>query len=123
MVVLREWEFLPEVIGWAREELARRQRPAPSAEEYWREFRDEWLRTIGFCYDCWSQTTDESPGNTRTVNLIGTAITGEVDPCGVCRSTVKTKAFWIVFPLIPLGRYRVIRFAGNRYAGRKLKVQ
>lgn len=123
MVVLREWEFMPEVIGLARDELIRRQRPAPSPEEYWRDFPDEWRATIGFCYACWAQTSDESPGDTRTVNLIGTAISGEAERCNTCGSVVKTKSIWLVFPLIPLARYRVIRLGGNSYIGRKLKKQ
>lgn len=121
IVVLRHSEFLPELVELAREELARRGLPVPSEEAYWREHQQEWLAQAGFCYDCWSQTTDESPGDGFTANLIGVAVTGNDDPCSVCRSTIKTKHFWVFVPLAPLGRYRVIRLDERRYIGRRLK--
>ena len=121
MVVLARADYLPEVVELACEEIKRRGLAIPTPESYWRDFPDEWLASAGFCYGCWEQTTEESPGNGFTVNLIGTAVTGEEQPCAVCSSTVKTKHFWIVVPLIPLGRYRVIRYGATHYIGRRLK--
>jgi hypothetical protein len=121
MVVLRQSEYVSEVVDLARAELKKRGIAVPTPEAYWRERPQEWLAQIGFCYDCWSQTTDESPGNTTTFNLIGTSLTGEEGKCSVCASTIRTKHFWLIVPLVPVGRYRVIRYGPTTYVGRKLK--
>jgi hypothetical protein len=63
----------------------------------------------GFCDACRSQTTDESTGNLTQINGIGTTLSlFDRDKCATCGSIVKTKWFCLVFPLIPLGKYRVL---------------
>jgi hypothetical protein len=121
MAVLRRSDYLPEVVELACEEITRRDLSVPTLESYWKDMPQEWLANAGFCCDCWAQTTDESPGDSFTVNLIGTAVTGEEQLCPVCASTIKTKHFWIIVPLIPLGRYRVIRYGTSDYIGRRLR--
>jgi hypothetical protein len=121
IVVLLVADHTPEFVALARAELARRNLAVPTPEAYWTELPHEWLAGVGFCYRCWSDTTDESPGNTATVNLIGTALTGEEERCEVCGSVIKTKHFWLILPLIPLGRFRVIRCGDGRYLGRRLR--
>jgi hypothetical protein len=120
LVVLGESEYVPEVLAIARDELARRRIPVLSVEDYWKQYPDEWLAAVGFCYDCWTQTTDESPGHVVTLNLIGTRLVGNTEPCAKCGSAVEAKWFCVVLPVIPLGRYRVIHGPRGEYIGRRL---
>jgi hypothetical protein len=122
MAVLRQAEFVPEVVSSARAELGRRHLPVPTPEEYWRDLPQEWLAVVGFCYPCWAQTSDESPGSTSTQRRFGIALSGEVDPCAMCGSVIETKALWLGVPLVPLSQFRVIRAAGGKYRGRRLKA-
>jgi hypothetical protein len=70
LVAVEQSQYQPEEVGIARDELARRRIPVLSPIEYWQQFPGEWLAGVGFCYRCWADTTDESPGDTLTVNLI-----------------------------------------------------
>ena len=68
----------------------------------------------GFCTQCLSETTDETPGNMTTFNGIGTALMGTrwrtrgLQECPACGSEVQTKWFTFGFGVKPLGTYRVI---------------
>jgi len=68
----------------------------------------------GFCTQCLSQTTGETPGNMTTFNGIGTALMGTrwrargLNACPTCGSVVQTKWFTFGFAVKPLGTYRVI---------------
>ena len=121
LVFLKQTDYLPEAVEIARDELARRGMSVLTPEEYWLQYQDEWLETVGFCYRCWAETTDESVGHTMTVNFIGQRLLGEENPCELCGSVVQTKWFCIVLPLVPIGKYRVIRIKHGPYIGRKMK--
>ncbi|HEY3350633.1 MAG TPA: hypothetical protein VGM13_12735 [Thermoanaerobaculia bacterium] len=83
-----------------------------------------------FCDACIAATSTESPGSTRRVNGIGTALWEDSSPCPSCGSIEVRMWFTFLFvPLIPLGRYKVIYLASRasllhdkRYVGRKVKA-
>jgi len=85
----------------------------------------------GFCEDCISETTDESPGNANTINGIGTMLMGTrffqkgLNPCSKCHSVIQTKWFTIGFGVNPLGTYRILYtkkgIITDKYHGRRLK--
>ena len=106
-------------VGIAREELRRRGIRLLTAEEYWRQFREEWLAAVFLCYQCWSDTTDEEPGN--TLYPIGNRLRGAEDECDVCGSVVQRLWFCFIIPIMPLDRYRVIWTLPNQYVGRLLR--
>ena len=126
LVVLEESAYRPEVVDIARDELARRKLPLLSLEEYWRQFPEEWMTALGFCYPCWIHTIDEPPSAIAFRGLIGTLLLGRDNPCSTCGSVVSTKWFCVVVPIIRMSRYRVI-YAKRRlltppeYIGRRLK--
>jgi len=121
LLVLQQSDYLPEVASIARDELARRRIPMLSREEYWQQYPEEWLAAVGFCYRCWAQTTDESPGLSFTVDLIGTRLLGSDEPCSTCGSVVQTKWFCVIVPITRLGRYRVIRRRRGEHIGRRVE--
>jgi len=121
LVALELSQYQPGAAEIARDELSRRRLPVLSPEEYWTQFRDEWLAGVRFCFRCWAETTDESPGLTLTINFIGTRLLGSDDPCPECGSVVRKMWFCVVLPLIPLDRYRMIRLRRGQYIGRRLK--
>jgi len=73
LVVLQQSHYRPEVLVIARAELARRRLPALSPSEYWAQCPSEWMDAVGFCYQCWTETTDESPGQTLMFHSFGPA--------------------------------------------------
>ena len=123
MAVLLQSELEPELVSAAKAELARRNLPVPTPEEYWRDRPEEWLSVMSFCYPCWAQTSAEPARGSATIKRFGIGLTGEVDLCKTCGSVIKTKSVWLGVPLIPLAQYRVVRSAGGTYSGRKLKAQ
>jgi len=111
LVVLERSQYRPEALDIAHVELSRRRLPTLSSpEEFWQRFPNEWLAAVGFCYRCWTETTDESPAHTASFR-------GRDACCAVCGSVVQTA--WHRF--IPLGRYRVIHRGFGAYVGRQLK--
>lgn len=75
----------------------------------------------GFCPECVSETTEESPGGTFTLNGIGIRLYGTDAKCPTCRSVIKRKWFCIVFiPVIPLRRFRIKPVTVSRYMGRRI---
>ena len=75
-----------------------------------------------FCPECLAATTSDSPGGTFTFNSVGTRLFFSRDRCPKCHSIVQRKAVCALYiPLIPLAKYRVLYFGGNRYVGRKLR--
>src|SRR5882672_3067766 len=73
-----------------------------------------------FCDSCLSETTSESPGNTITVNLVGTELYGCQSRCPICHSIVQEKGIRVFFPASSGQKYRVIHLGGGRYIGRKI---
>ena len=121
LVFLQQTDYLPEAVKIARDELARRGMSVLTPETYWEKHKQEWLETIGFCYGCWSETVDESAGQTLTINLIGQRLVGKENPCDVCGSVVQEKYFCIIVPLVRIGSYRVLQGDRGTYIGRRLK--
>jgi hypothetical protein len=120
LVAVESSTYRPEALAIARAELERRRVEIPGHEEYLSHFPSERIAADGFCAECRSQTTDESPGNTTTVNLVfGTRLSGHDDICGVCGSVLQTMWFWFVIPIFPMGKYRV-RWVENGYIGRRI---
>jgi hypothetical protein len=118
--------YEPEALQVAREELHRRKVNILSQEQYLAKFPSEKIAKDGFCAKCHDETTDESPGDTRTVNFIlGTRLIGHDDRCPTCGSVLQTKWWQFFLPLIPVGKYRVIyierALLRNRYIGRRLR--
>jgi hypothetical protein len=75
-----------------------------------------------FCKRCLEETTNESPGNTTSVNLvIGTMMVDGRDRCPDCHSIVRRKLRLCLFFYYTVARYRVIYVEGSRYVGRRLK--
>jgi lipopolysaccharide-induced tumor necrosis factor-alpha factor len=79
-----------------------------------------YFRHREFCPQCLAETSGESAGGTSTINAVGTKLFGFGDPCPQCGSLVQTKCFCFFFPLIPLGRYRVLYATPTQYFSRKL---
>jgi hypothetical protein len=89
-------------------ELARRRLPKLQPEEYWAQFRNEWLAQVGFCYQCWAATTsDPLPGGT-TSRLVGMRLVEEGEPCPTCGSTLATNCFCIIFPIVRTAQFRIL---------------
>ena len=105
LVAVERSDWRPEAIEVACAELQRRGLAVSTREEYCRQFRSMEIGADGFCAVCRQETTDESPGNTSLVNLVGTRLVGGDNVCPACGSVVQTKWFWIGVPIIPLGRY------------------
>ena len=126
LIAVEASDYRPEALNIARDELRRRNLDVLNREQYWNQFPSEQVGGDGFCEACRSQTIDESPGNTTTVNFaFGTRLIGHDDQCLACGSVLQTMWFQFVLPIIPMGQYRVIYlerglFSG-RYVGRKLR--
>jgi hypothetical protein len=73
-----------------------------------------------FCESCIDQTIDETPGNTFLVSAIGSRLMGSDKRCPACHSVEQREWFWLIFPLIPLQRYRCIYFTQTKYVGRRV---
>jgi len=126
LVAVEAFDYRPEALDIARDELRRRHLDILSREQYWTQFPAEKVGGDGFCASCRSRTTDESLGDTRTVNFVlGTRLIGHDDRCPACGSVLQTKWLQIILPLIPLGRYRVIYLErgllSGHYIGRRLR--
>jgi hypothetical protein len=113
-----------EAFRVAMDELARRRLAVLRPAEYWRQFQQEWLEQVGFCYQCWATTTDENLGAVAPRRLIGTRLVDEEDPCPICKSVIATKSFCIVVPIVRQAKYRVLfdrKFLPDPPKGRRLK--
>src|SRR5437868_2590915 len=99
VIAVEHSEYRPEALEIARAELRRRGRDPISSAEYLNKFPSERIGADGFCASCRDQTTDETPGNTRTVNFIGTRLIGHDDRCSVCGAVVQTCWFCLLLPL------------------------
>jgi hypothetical protein len=87
----------------------------------------------GFCKKCIAETTEETMGGGNSFNGIGTGLgfTFHGSECTECNSMIKRKWFYFGFPIVPLGKFRVIKVLDRRGLGeqtriflsRKLKVQ
>ncbi len=64
----------------------------------------------GFCAQCQASTLDESAGAT-SVNLVGTSFFGSWNRCATCGSVESLKLWIAVVPLLPIARYRLLRFS------------
>lgn len=68
-------------------------------------------------------TTDESAGNTVTVNGFGIALYGSGNRCPTCRSVVGRRFITVLFiPIWSTGKFRVRRTGATRYLSRKLPL-
>jgi|SRR6266567_2779584 len=126
LVAIEASDYRPEALDIACDELGRRRLDVLSREQYWTRFPAEKVGSDGFCAACRSQTADESPGDTCTVNFVlGTRLIGHDDQCPACGSVLQTKWLQIILPLIPLGRYRVIYLErgllSGHYVGRRVR--
>jgi hypothetical protein len=132
MLAIEQADYREEAIQVAREELKRRHLRELSREEYLALPEVQSVRTTGFCSRCLAETTDESPGNTRTYMLfMGTRLVGLADPCPTCDSVIQRKFFCVIAPLVPLGRYRIkyldveraaLPLFDVRYVGRRIRT-
>jgi hypothetical protein len=87
----------------------------------------------GFCPKCIDLTTEETIGGARSFNGIGTGLgfTFRGSKCPDCNSMIKRKWFYFGFPIVPMGKFRIIKVLDRRgfgeqtriYLSRKLKVQ
>jgi hypothetical protein len=126
VIAIESADYRPEALDIARSELRRRSIAPLATGEYLTRFPEERVGSDGFCAVCRSKTTDQSPGNTSTVNFVlGNRLIGSEDRCPACGSVEQTLWLQIVLPIIPLGRYRVIYLDkdmfSSRYVGRKLR--
>jgi hypothetical protein len=121
--------YTREALAAAEDESRRRSLPILGPDEYWKRFPGERMTPSGFCESCVGQTTEESPGSTRSMLPgfpigLGTCLFGEDDPCPACGSIIQSKLLLVVVPVVRLGRYRVIYLGGRgegQYIGRRLK--
>lgn len=124
LVAVEIADFEPTAIEIARSELRRRGLDEVNTEEYYEQFPLERILPNGFCVRCYSETTDESPGNTYSANFVGTRLIG-FDRCSICGSIRQKKWLCFFVPIIPLEEYRVVYLERDllnaRYIGRKLK--
>jgi hypothetical protein len=67
------------------------------------------VRHPGFCASCLACTSDEGEG-AHNINMVGTALLGGWAPCATCGSEEVLKAVVVLVPIIPVARFRVIRF-------------
>ena len=123
MVFLESSNYLPEAVALASSELFRRGIPKLTPEEYWRQYPREWMESKGFCYPCWTQTTDDTPEPLFTIHFVGLGLRGSENPCPVCGSTVQTKWLVALVPLVPFDRFRVVQREGGKFIARRLKDQ
>ena len=125
LVIFDREDYTPDAIEIAKSELYRRKLPLLTIEEYWDRYPVDRIGPEGFCQACLAETTEESVGTVFSVNLIGTHLWGDSDPCSACGSIVQRKWLCIMMPLVPLGKYRVIHlghwFMSSKFIGRKLK--
>ena len=130
LVILEASQYRPEVVDMARDELRRRGLRVLSPEDFWMQFPAEWIAAMGFCYRCCVETTDDSLGLIMTYKGIGTRLRGGIGglgdkPCMECGSIIQEKWFYVIVPVVPLGKYRVIGIArksmGAELIGRKLE--
>jgi hypothetical protein len=126
LVYLEVSHYEREAVAIAFDEARRRGMQGLTIEQYAQQFPDEWLEHVGFCYRCWTETTEESPGLVFTVYLIGTRLLWGKEACPTCGSFVARKWFCVVVPILPRGWYRLCpRPKDYRYPsghiGRRLK--
>lgn len=101
-------QFRDEAFGLAAGELARRGLPLLRPEEYWNQYRDEWLAQIGYCYDCWAMTTSEPLAGATINRLIGMRLQLEGEPCLICGSVLAANCFCILIPILRYEKYRAL---------------
>lgn len=74
-----------------------------------------------FCEHCVSETTDETPGDVRSLNGVGRKFYGSAAPCPQCASVIRT--LWWTFasiPLLPVASYRY-KTASEHYLGANVR--
>lgn len=81
----------------------------------------EFASAPAFCATCQSETQDVSTGNLLSVNLIGEAFLGSGRKCPTCHSVEKYMFFIMVFPVLPLGKWKLKYVAPGRFITRKVK--
>ena len=87
----------------------------------------------GFCEKCIAETTEQSVGGGTRFNGIGTAlgVPYRKSKCPECNSVIQQKWFYLLFPLLPRGKFRIIMVRDKQKLGeqthfflsRRLKVQ
>jgi hypothetical protein len=129
MLAIERADYREEAIQLARGELSRRGLDELNAQEYWARPDQKSIQETGFCLSCVAETTDASPGDTRTIFGIGTYLMGIDGGCPTCGSVVQTKYLsFFYIPIRQLGRYRIVNLPhdwlvaplGRRYLGRQL---
>jgi endogenous inhibitor of DNA gyrase (YacG/DUF329 family) len=84
----------------------------------------EYYKHPGFCQTCLATTSPQSAGNTVMASgLSGTRLRWTSDKCPECGSVVQQKVRTLIFPLIPLGLYRVKYYSSSMYYSRKLSAE
>lgn len=73
-----------------------------------------------FCSDCKSKTADISAGHVISVNFFGRAFVGSSNRCPICESEEKKLFFFFLFPIIPLGTWKVKKAGYGKILARKL---
>jgi hypothetical protein len=126
LVSVEAGDYRPEALDIARSELRRRKLDTIGREEFWTQYPQDRIQGDGFCASCRSQTTDESPGNTQTVNFVfGTRLIGHDDVCPVCGSVEQMLWIMLIIPLVPCGKFRVLYqnkdMRSTRYISRKVR--
>jgi hypothetical protein len=78
----------------------------------------------GFCKKCLSETTEQSIGGGTTFNGIGNGLGFSFfkSECPECGSVIKRKWFYLLFPLIPKGKFRVIKVLDKQGLGEQTRV-
>ncbi len=107
LTVVQRDRYRPDALELAMQELARRKLPVLLPEAYWQQYPEEWMARVGFCYQCWITTTDESCMATY-LDVAASDILREKGRCSVCRSVIWTQWFHLFgIPIFPVGRYRI----------------
>jgi hypothetical protein len=76
-----------------------------------------------FCEECIDATIDYAPSHTITYSFIaGTRWSWwPRERCPTCHSVVQRFCFYLLVPLVTLGRFRVIWITRDKYIARSLK--
>jgi len=73
-----------------------------------------------FCPDCKLKSEAVSAGNVISINFIGRAFFGTSNRCPVCNSEERNLFWFFLFPVIPLGTWKVKKVGNGKILTRKL---
>ena len=101
-------QYSSEYLQSIRIELRERRLTELSLSQYFKFLTIHPDICAPFCPQCYINTTNDTPGNIKMFNFIGTQFLGKSGNCDKCGSIKQRLWFRLIIPIIPISQYRVI---------------